>query len=473
MDYDFFDEEFMEFNADEKPLSLQELVARSIVRKFGQGFVDNDEAQVQESLATMEACKERLLFDQIIAPVLRNYGCFFASHCKFGLDFDYDNLYELAIKRNRLDILSWLIENKVFEIKDLEEMLSTAIEFQSDQIIEFACNHGAKIAEMGPLDFENLRRKNYHIIKLLLEKGMKIDLLKEDCCDNIEYFFDGFDWDSNTFKRNDGKTAHEFFELLRQHGFNINSHVYFNQIFRAIEKEKNDKKDVIIKFLLQQGLNLDCFNRDGFTRLQEVIILSNDLNRNIVARNFLKRYFKLLLQYGANVNKKSLKGHTALYCAADSNDVDACRLCCDYQADLYVRDYRENSLNVPLALDCAIMRNHYMVVDFLYDQGADTDIDIYEAYQDRVSEAMQNLIAVKKLQKRKMLQEQELMGMQDERADRHQENHARYHAVARLQEAKVTHRVYDAYVFVQQAIAASLMIAESKSSSSARRARFE
>ena len=141
---------------------------------------------------------------------------------------------------------------------------------------------------------------------------------------------------------------------LFNRGANINAVTKYDKRTPLMIASKNDNVSVV-NFLLQNGANVALTGNNGWTALHFVVDKFNDSSEILMS----------LLNYGADVNAKSIDNETPLMVASRSSDVETVTLLIEQGAYVDLQDQKDNT-----ALHNAVSSKSEEIVGTLLNAGA-------------------------------------------------------------------------------------------------------
>ena len=209
------------------------------------------------------------------------------------------------------------------------------------------------------------------MIKVLLERGAKIDEKDDDGWSALHYASNKGHLDAVTFLLNrglsvniqdkDGATplirASSPYQLiiikkLLSSGADINARTKKDgdtPLMIAVENRNLD----VVKFLLKMGINVNARDNHELTALTQASVMGY---ADIV---------RLLLENGADINSRTKKGVTTLMIAAESGQSEVVKTLIEYEPDINARINGGHT-----ALTLALFNGHVKVSQLLLDNGA-------------------------------------------------------------------------------------------------------
>ena len=232
-------------------------------------------------------------------------------------------------------------ENVTAVQKSLEDGLNPNIQSQNISAIEFA-----------------IRRKNYEIIKLLLEHGANplekmsnfyLDITVAGYSSSLEdsrilklmFEYGANAQNLNNFSTLSGaisKNRVENFNFLLENGFDVNARSKDADPILALSTYDPSHLK-ITEILLSKGADVNARNDENATILMSAITKGNSAN------------VKLLLEHGVDVNHADLNGNTAVAKAVKFDNPQILKLLIEYDADITSKIY---SKVTPLIIACVL-----------------------------------------------------------------------------------------------------------------------
>ncbi|XP_058809038.1 putative ankyrin repeat protein RF_0381 [Phymastichus coffea] len=243
--------------------------------------------------------------------------------------------------------------------------LYTAIESGQEENIKVLLNHGARIDLknlfsktplhlIACLDYQDAD-KTVRLAKLILNRGVNIKILLNECTDSGETVLHHAVLSNNV----------KLIKLLLEYGANINAKNRDGKSPLYFAVECSNTK--ILNFLLENGARVNDKMNHGFTALHEAIIQRSEDN------------IELLLSHGAEVNSKDIYGKTPLHLAARLNYLDEktmdkiVKLLLDKGAD--VNDHTNSG---ETAFLCAVINGNERLVRLFLEHGANVNTKNYD-----------------------------------------------------------------------------------------------
>eukprot|EP00833_Pecoramyces_ruminatium_P004371 jgi/Orpsp1_1/1178403/evm.model.c7180000065138.1 len=340
----------------------------------------------------------------------------------------YDNIYEkytyqevdLNIKKN--DMIKYFIKNNDFclypKYIKTEEFIKYAIETENSHAIQFIfdqrinINHTEK--NMDSLLVQAIKKNNFKLVKLLINKGADINLkdgygdIPLICAiDNIE------DKNRNSSNKNTNNNNNINFSFE-------NNNKRYTPLSYLIIKKYNNSKSVrsIIKYLIQAGSSVNVLSFDKKSLLHYAIdyndkylieLLINNgaiLNKSNGCLNTPLAYgiqkgnkyiIKYIFNIDFNVNEVDIHDNSLLFYAIKNNDEVLVKLLVEKGADV---NYENKWKNNPLIY--AMKMGNIKIIKYLVHNGAVIDrnyhnfiyspMDIIQKYKNNDKEFLEYLI---------------------------------------------------------------------------------
>jgi len=220
------------------------------------------------------------------------------SKNSFDDENEDENDYEdgIVFERKKERIVQYLIKQgaDINKVGHSGSPIMKAIEIGNINIINYLINSGVDVNhydieyECSPLSWA-IKMKNEIVIKCLIKCGANVNRPYIDGITPLMYAIDMF-----------VKTSDEDYEDIYDYGFS-----YINIRKKEYERKELQKKEDIVKYLIECGADVNDIDLNGGTALIHAIN-TEDSNIKIV---------KYLIDHKADINKKDKFGYTALHYA--------------------------------------------------------------------------------------------------------------------------------------------------------------
>ena len=223
--------------------------------------------------------------------------------------------------------------------------------------------------DLSKLLLKAIRDGNTEMVRMLINRGVDVDIEQEEIFRDEEDEEDEIDDDMFEIETEAGQTALmiasrrgriEIVEMLIKAGANMNAKDFDGNTALFVDPDMSIDPIVetdIATLLIENGANMNIKNFSGNTALMFAIMFSS------------YRVAKLLIEKGADMETKNNKGNTALMEASNFNRIEIVTLLIEKGADVNAKNDKDGST----ALMIASNRGYTELVTLLIEAGADVD----------------------------------------------------------------------------------------------------
>ena len=246
--------------------------------------------------------------------------------------FDGKALVHIAVLKNRIEILEYLVEEKNADVNvadnDENTALHYAVSIEGDEAYKYS-----KYLIMHSADINKENRNKVNALSLYQKihyAPLPFTIIDQSDTNFLKYLFNekkiAFDLNNERFVRTLVESCQEMCEFFIKQGTNINQKDNIGQtpLHYAVFLDKPE----ICKYLIKQGADINQRNDEGETTL------------HLATSGGQQEICKYLIEQGADINEKNDKGETALHLATSQGQQEICKYLIEKGADYESEEWR-------------------------------------------------------------------------------------------------------------------------------------